>query len=99
MASRYFSRMLSSTCLRKTTMGSSSCSMRHCGHSMLVSNHVMIHLLWKTCLHLSFLSVRFVNSRQIAHVCERCARHFPSSTANLLHLAPVKVTEEQFIVY
>jgi len=99
MASRYFSRMLSSTCLRKTTIGSSSCSMRHVGHSMLVSNQVVMHLLWKMCLHLSFLSVRFVSSRQTAHVCERWARHFPSSTAALLHLAPDRVTDEQFISY
>jgi len=80
-------------------MGSSSCSIRHVGHSMLVSNQVMMHLLWKICLHLSFLSFRFVSSRQTAHVCERCARHFPSSTATLLHLAPVNVTDEQFISY
>ena len=99
MASLYFSRMLSSTCLRKTTMGSSSCSIRHVGHSMLVSNQVVIHFEWKMCLHLSFLSERFVSSRQTAHVCERCARHFPSSTAALLHFAPDNVTEEQFISY
>ena len=45
IASRYFSLMFSSTCFLNTTTGSSSCSIRHCGHSMLVSNQVMIHLL------------------------------------------------------
>ena len=99
MASRYFSLIFSSMCFRKTTRGSSSCSMRHVGHSIEVSNQVVMHLLWKTCLHLSRLSLRFVPSRQTAHVWERCARHLPSSTAFCLHFVPLRVTESQFILY
>lgn len=44
IASRYFSLIFSSMLRLKTIIGSSSCSIRHCGHSMLVSNHFMMHL-------------------------------------------------------
>ena len=101
IASRYFSRMLSSTCFLNTMIGSSSCSIRHVGHSMLVSNHFIIHLVWKTWRHLSFFASCLrapTPSRHTAHVFERCAGHFPSSTAFFLHLDPARVTEEQFIL-
>lgn len=78
MASRYLSRMFSSTCFLKTTIGSSSCSIRHVGHSMDSSYQVVMQCGWNTCLHLSFLSLCFVSSRQIAQVEVRCALHFPS---------------------